>query len=159
MRYSEDRETLDYLLRSAQRFRSPAHAGFALLGEDGIAQHFAWVAPYQGFAIPELEEVLRAPSPESVMIFSCWTPREVQGQELFGCTIQQLAARLSAEGKDVWIFSAADPASRNAIENAGFRMQSSLVKRRVLWWSRMSQESRGTPERKHTEALPKEVVR
>ena len=159
MRYSEDREALDYLLRSAQRFRSPAHAGFALLGEDGIAQHFAWVAPYQGFAIPELGEVLRAPSAESVMIFNCWTPREVQGQGLFGCTIGQLAGRLSAEGKDVWIFSVADPALRKAIEKAGFRMQPSLVKRRVLWWSRMSQESRGTPDGKHTEALSKEAVR
>jgi hypothetical protein len=160
MRYSEDRETLDYLLRSAERFRSPAHAGFALLGEDGIAQHFAWVAPSQGFAIPQLGEVLHAPSPESVMIFDCWTPRKVQGQELCGRTVEQLAARLSGEGKDVWIFSrAADTASLAAIENAGFRMQSSLVKRRVLWWSRMSQESRGAPERKHTEALSKEAVR
>ena len=159
MRYSEDRETLDYLLRSAQRLRSPAHAGFALLGEDDIAQQFAWVAPYEGFAIPQLGEVLRALSPESVMIFDCWTPREVQGKGLFCRTVEQLAARLSAEHKNVWIFSAGDPASQKAIENAGFGMQSSLVRRRVLSWSRVSQETWGMPERKPTEALSKGVVR
>jgi CelD/BcsL family acetyltransferase involved in cellulose biosynthesis len=133
--YSEDRETLDYLLRSAQRFRSPAHAGFALLGEDDIAQQFAWVAPYQGFAVPQLGEVLRAPSADSVMIFDCWTPREVEGQGLFGRTIGQLAARLSAEGKDVWINSTADPASLVVFESSGFRKQSLLVKRKVLSWT------------------------
>jgi CelD/BcsL family acetyltransferase involved in cellulose biosynthesis len=136
IRYSEDNETLDYLLRSAQRFRSPAHAGFALLGEDDIAQQFAWVAPYQGFAVPQLGEVLlHAPSSESVMIFDCWTPREIEGHGLFVRTIEQLAARLSAVGKDVWIFSAADPALLAAFESSGFRMQSFLVKRKVLSWS------------------------
>jgi predicted GNAT family acetyltransferase len=69
------------------------------------------------------------------MIFDCWTPREVEGQGLFVRTIEQLSARLSAVGKDVWIFSAADPASLAAFESSGFRMQSFLGKRKVLSWS------------------------
>jgi hypothetical protein len=159
MRYSEDRETLNYLLRSAHRFRSAPHTGFALIGEDGIAQSFAWAAPYEGFVLPEVNEVLRAPTLESVIIFDCWTPREAQEQGLFGNTIGQLAARLSAEGKDVWMFSAADHASLAAIEGAGFVMQSSLVKRRVLFRTRTSRESQEALDPKHTNALPKEAVR
>jgi CelD/BcsL family acetyltransferase involved in cellulose biosynthesis len=159
MKHSEHGDSLEYLLRAAERLREQRHRGYALPGEDGIAEHFAWVAPYEGFAISQLGDVLRAPSPESVIIFDCGTPCEVQGQGRFGVTIEQLAARLSAEGKDVWIFSTADTASRAAIENAGFRMQCSLVKRRVLFWSRTSQESRVTPERKQAEALSKESVR
>ena len=160
MRYSEDRATLNYLLRSAHRFRSAPHTGFALLGADDIAQSFAWVAPYEGFVLPEVKEVLRAPTLESVMIFDCWTPREVRERGLFGRTIGQVAARRSAEGKDVWIFSAAaDPASMAEIEGAGFRMQTSLVKRKVLFSTRTSRESQEAPEPKHAEDLPKEAVR
>lgn len=160
MRYSEDRETLDYLLRSAARFRSGKNRGYVVLGADGVAQHFAWVAPYEGFAMAELKEVLRAPSLASIMIFDCWTPRELRGQGLYGRMIGQLAALLSAEGKDVWIFSAAaNPASLAGIEKAGFQMQLSLSRRKVLLWAKTRRESRGTQERKQAEALSNEAVR
>ncbi len=155
MRYSEDRETLDYLLRSALRFRSGKNRGYVLLGADGIAQHFAWVAPYEGFTMAELKEVLRAPFPASVMIFDCWTPRELRGQGLYARMIGQLAARFSTEGEDVWIFSAAaNPASIAGIEKAGFQMQSSLSRRKILWWAKTRPKSRGMQERKQAEALP-----
>jgi hypothetical protein len=160
MRYSEDRETVQYLLRSASRFRTGANRGYILLGPDGIPQHFAWVAPYEGFAMAELGEVLRAPSPASVLIFDCWTPHELRGQGLYGRTIGQLAALLSAEGKDVWIFSAAaNPASRAGIEKAGFQMQLSRSRRKVLWWAKTRQETRGIQERKQAEALSNKAVR
>lgn len=139
MRYSEDHETMDYLLRSAARFRSIQNRGFALVGTDGVAQHFAWVAPYEGFAMAELAEVLRAPSPVSVMIFDCWTPCELRGQGLYARAIGQLAGLLSVEGKDVWIFSAAgNPASVRGIQKAGFQRQASLFRRKVLWWAKIS---------------------
>jgi CelD/BcsL family acetyltransferase involved in cellulose biosynthesis len=157
MRYAEDRETLDYLLRSANRYRSRMQAGYALLGENGAAQHFAWVAPYEGFAMAELGEKLRAPSPASVMIFDCWTPREWRGRGLYGRAIQQLAARLSAEGKEVWIFSAAaNPASLAGIEKAGFQRQFSLVRRKILSWARIRQEPCELPEAR---PLSKDAVR
>lgn len=160
LRYSEDRETLDYLLRSAQRFRSRLHSGYSLLGPDGVAQHFAWVAPYEGFAMAELGETLHAPTPASVMIFDCWTPRELRGQGLYGRTIGPLAARLSAEGKDVWIFSAAaNPASVAGIEKAGFEMRFSLLKRKVLAWSKTRQAAAETRQQQPAEGLSKEAVR
>ena len=57
MRYSDDRQTLDYVLRSAHRYRSEPSAGFVLLGEsDDVALSFAWVAPYEGFNLPAVDE-------------------------------------------------------------------------------------------------------
>jgi hypothetical protein len=161
MRYSEDRETLDYLLRSAARFRSSKNRGYVLLGADGVAEHFAWVAPYDGFAMAELGEVLQAPTPTGVMIFDCWTPPALRGRGLYGRMIGQLAAMLSAEDKDVWIFSAAaNPASVAGIEKAGFQLESSLLRRKVLWWqAKTRQEPREASERKQTEALSSEPMR
>ena len=141
MRYSEDQETLDYLLRSAMRFRTNHSRGYALLGTDGVAQHFAWASPYEGFAMDELKEVLHAPSPGSVMIFDCWTPRALRGQGLYAQAISRFAALLSAEGKDVWIFSAAaNPASVAGITQAGFQRQASHSRRKVLWWVKTRQK-------------------
>jgi CelD/BcsL family acetyltransferase involved in cellulose biosynthesis len=160
MRYSQDRETLDYLLRSAARFRLGGNRGYALMGEDGIAQHFAWAAPYEGFAMAELNEVLHAPSATSVMIFDCWTPRELRGRGLYVQMIGRLARLLSAEGKDVWIFSAApNSASVAGIEKAGFQMRALLFKRKLLWWSKTRQVSRETPDREQSDRFSNEPVR
>jgi hypothetical protein len=126
---------------------------------EDVARSFACVAPYEGFVLPEVQEVLSAPSPESVMIHDCWTPCEVRDKDSLGSTIRQLAARLSTEGKDVWTFSTDDSATIAAIEGAGFKMQTSLVKRRLLFRDRTSQQSEGTSEPKQAESLPKEAVR
>jgi CelD/BcsL family acetyltransferase involved in cellulose biosynthesis len=159
MRYSEDRETLDYLLRSAARFHARMHTGYALLGHEGDAQHFAWTAPYEGFVMDELGTVLKAPCPSSVMIFDCWTPGALRGRGLYGRAIRQLAARLTAQGAEVWIFSAAaNPASVAGIEKAGFQRQLALVRRKIFSLGRVRQERRqhGLEE---AEALAKEAVR
>jgi CelD/BcsL family acetyltransferase involved in cellulose biosynthesis len=160
MRYSQDRETLDYLLRSAARFRLGGNRGYVLMGEDGIAQHFAWAAPYEGFAMAELNEVLHAPSATSVMIFDCWTPLELRGRGLYVQMIGRLARLLSAEGKDVWIFSAAPNfASVAGIEKAGFQMRALLFKRKLLWWSKTRQVSREAPDREQSDRFSNEPVR
>ena len=159
IKYSEDRATLEHLLRSAERLRDRKYRGYALSGEDGIALHFAWVAPYEGFTISQLGEVLPAPSPESVIIFDCWGPGDAVGQVQFESTIRNLGSCLSGEGKDVWTFSPADPVSQAAIENSGFCRQSTLVKKRVLFWSSTTQQPVDPSRRKHTEALTKGAVR
>ncbi|MBI3475472.1 MAG: GNAT family N-acetyltransferase [Acidobacteria bacterium] len=142
MQYSEDQETLDYLLRSATRFRANQSRGYALLAADGVVQHFAWAGPYEGFAMAELGETLRAPSTTSVMIFDCWTPRALRGQGLYARAITQLAGLLSAEGKDVWIFSAAaNQGSMAGIQKAGFQRQASHFRRKILWWAKTRQET------------------
>jgi CelD/BcsL family acetyltransferase involved in cellulose biosynthesis len=160
MSYSEDHETLEYLLRSAVRFRANKNRGYSLLGENGIAQHVAWVAPYEGFAMDELGELLQAPSTTSVMIFDCWTPCALRGQGLYSCAIHQLAGLLSADGKDVWIFSAAgNRASVAGIEKAGFHRQASLFRRKFLWLKKTWQESRATRPLESATALSNEAVR
>jgi hypothetical protein len=156
MCYSEDHETLDYLLRSSARFRTNQSLGFALTNAESVARHFAWVTPYEGFAMAELGEVLHAPSAASVLIFDCWTPVELRGQGLYACAISRLAGLLSAEGKDVWIFSAAsNTASIAGIEKAGFQLRAALSKRKVLGWSRTRQESRGAADPESVDVLDK----
>jgi len=160
MRYSDERETLDYLLRCASRFRSGKSNGFALLGADGVALHLAWVAPYEGFSMAEVGEVLSAPGPASMMIFDCWTPLTLRGQGLYARMIGQLACRLAAEGKDAWIFSAAtNSASVAGIVKAGFELRTSLLKRKLLWWARTTQESRGLAESNQVDAVSNGALR
>jgi hypothetical protein len=159
MLYSEDLETLDYLLRAAGRFHSRIHRGYALLGPEGDAQHFAWAAPYEGFAMQELGAVLKAPSLSSIMIFDCWTPGALRGRGLYGRAIRQLAALLTAQGAEVWIFSAAaNPASVAGIEKAGFQRQFALVRRKIFSLGRIRQERRQAGQ-EHAKALAKETVR
>ena len=160
MRYHADGETMDYLIRASSRFHSGKSRGFALLGADGVAQHFAWVSTYEGFTMAELDEVLHAPSAASVMIFDCWTPREYRGRGLYGRAIVSLAELLSGEGKDVWIFSAAaNPASTAGIEKAGFQRQASLFRRNLLGWKKSWQETRWVQRPEPSASLPDEAVR
>jgi hypothetical protein len=160
MRYSGDSETMDYLLRCAARFRSTENKGYALLGGDGVAQHFAWAVPYEGFVMDEVKEVLHAPSEKSVMIFDCWTPLELRGRGLYAQTIGKLAAQLSASGKDVWIFSAtANPASVAGIEKAGFQKRGSLVRRKIFGLSKTRQKTHSGTRREQGDPLSHEAVR
>jgi len=93
------------------------------------------------------------------MIYDWWTPREVRDKDSLGRTIWHLAARLSTEGKDVWTFSTGDPATITEVERAGFRMRTSLVKRRAFFRTRTRQEFRETCEPKHADAALREIVR
>ena len=159
MRYADDRETVDYLLRASARFRL-SKGGYALMGADGVAQHFAWVAPYEGFVMAELKEVLHAPSENSVMIFDCWTPRELRGRGLYGHMIVQLAQLLSAGGKDVWIFSAAtNRASVAGVEKSGFQVRASLLRRKLLAWANTRQEPHAPPRSEQSGKLSNQPVR
>jgi CelD/BcsL family acetyltransferase involved in cellulose biosynthesis len=159
MRHSEDSETMSYLLRAAARFRSGGR-GYAVVGNGGEVQHFAWVARYEGFVMEELNEVLRAPTEGSVLIVDCWTPRQLRGRGLYAQAIRQLAALLSAEGKSVWIFTAAaNTASVAGIKKAGFQMHAARVRRKVLGWAKIREESHEAPRSEQAEALSDEAVR
>ncbi len=132
MEYEQDEDTLTYLLRSAQRLRAGGAQGFVLAREDGLPLHFAWVAPFDGFHCSELNDTLNGP-PESVLLFDCWTPTAVRGQGYYQQAVQLVAARLKAEGKLPWIFSAASNASSvRALEKTGFERRYSLVRQRIL---------------------------
>ena len=160
MRYSGDSETMGYLLRSSARFRIGKSRSYALLGNDGVAQHLAWVSMYEGFSMTELNQVLRAPSATSMMIFDCWTPPEWRGQGLYARAIASLAEILAAEGKDVWIFSAAEnPASAAGIEKAGFQKKASLFRRNVFGWTKRWQETHDASQSERAGAIPDGAVR
>ncbi len=132
--YVDDRATLDYLLRSAQRFRSEDDRGFALLAPEGTPVHFCWVKDFDRFRIAELDRVLQAPSADAVMIFDCFTPTSARGRGFFAEAIAGLADQLRSEGKEPWIFGAAtNRASLRGIDKSGFKCRFSLGCRRVLF--------------------------
>jgi CelD/BcsL family acetyltransferase involved in cellulose biosynthesis len=158
MRYSEDRETMDYLLRVAPHLRSEQARGYALTAADGAAGHFAWVIPYEGFSLPEFAEILHAPSKSSVLIVDCWTPRELRRRGLYSCAIRQLSQMLCSEGKDVWTFTGAENhAAVRLIGKAGFQRQSAILRRKFLWWMRTRIENREPVLEKHPDAVSNQV--
>jgi len=135
MQYVDDQATLDYLLRAASRLREGKSEGFALLDAESAVVHFAWVTGFEGFFLSELNDSVKAPSPESVMLFDCWTPASVRGKGFYGQAIRLIATLMIERGKQPWIFSAAtNVASVRGIEKAGFQRRYSLVRRRILGW-------------------------
>jgi CelD/BcsL family acetyltransferase involved in cellulose biosynthesis len=133
--YVDDKATLAYLLRSAARLRERNAEGFGLVDVDGSFLHFAWVTPFDGFFLPELNAKVDAPSPDCVILFDCWTPARARGHENNGPPISLIAERMRGKGKKPWIFSAAsNVASIQGLENAGFQRRYSLKHRRALGW-------------------------
>jgi CelD/BcsL family acetyltransferase involved in cellulose biosynthesis len=134
MYYVEEKDTLAYVLRAADRVRANTSRGFALLNGNGVAVHFCWVADFAGFQMAELQAKLIAPSPQSVLLFDCWSPDSFRGHGYYARAISEVAVQLRAAGKRPWIFSAAVNASSiHGIEKAGFAQSFSLTRRRVLF--------------------------
>ncbi len=144
----DDDATLAYLLRSAQRLSSNDSEGFALVDGAGRFLHFAWTTAFEGFFLSELNTRVKSPSPDSLMLFDCWTPQAARGRGYYGHTIELIAEQQKALGKRPWIFSAAsNTASIRGIEKAGFRRRYSLIRQKALWWQRVRGDSSvsGTP--------------
>jgi CelD/BcsL family acetyltransferase involved in cellulose biosynthesis len=119
--YFDDRGTLDYLARSAQRLRTGSSRGFALVASSGIPVHFCWVSEFEGFEIRELKQQLKASSPQAVLIFDCCNPEATRGHNYFATGIAGVASRLRSAGEVPWIFEAArNRASVHDIMKAGF---------------------------------------
>lgn len=131
--YSEDEETLTYLLRCAKRLRIDACMGFALVTEEGTPVHFCWAKAFEGFEMAELGRKLQAPCANAVMIFDCFTPVSVRGHGYFVEAIAAVARRLQSEGKVPWIFAAAaNRVSVRGIEKTGFAFKFSLGRRKMF---------------------------
>jgi CelD/BcsL family acetyltransferase involved in cellulose biosynthesis len=132
-RHSEDKLTLAYLVRSAQRLRAGKEQGFTLINSMGTPVHFAWTTAFSGFFLAELNTKVEAPSLEATLLFDCWTPVAVRGQGYYAHAIGLIAEKVSSAGKRPWIFSAAtNTASVRGIEKAGFQRRYSLVRQRVF---------------------------
>jgi CelD/BcsL family acetyltransferase involved in cellulose biosynthesis len=159
MRYYDDEQTLAYLLRSAMRLRQGNAEGFALVDAHGAPLHFAWVAPFEGFFLTELNAEVNAPAADCAMLFDCWTPVKSRGHGYFGQTIGLVAQWLQERGKKPWIFSAArNAASLRGLEKSGFGRRYSLVRKRVLLWQQIKGETPKTVEAPATEVSARGVA-
>jgi CelD/BcsL family acetyltransferase involved in cellulose biosynthesis len=133
VQYSEDEETLTYLLRCAKRLRIEGFSGFALVTAEGTPVHFCWAKNFEGFEMAELGRKLQAPCANAAMIFDCFTPRSARGHGFFAEAIGAVARRLHSEGKAPWIFGAeTNKASLRGIEKSGFTFKFSLGRRKVF---------------------------
>jgi CelD/BcsL family acetyltransferase involved in cellulose biosynthesis len=137
--YVDDEETLAYLLRAAQRLRSGTAEGFVLADGAGKPLHFAWLTGFDGFFLSELNARVKPSSPADLMLFDCWTPVTLRGRGHYGQAIELIADRAEAAGKRPWIFSAAtNAASVRGLSKAGFEKRYSLLRKKVLWWQRVT---------------------
>jgi CelD/BcsL family acetyltransferase involved in cellulose biosynthesis len=142
MQYADDEGTLAYLLRCAKRLHTEEYAGFALLNSDGQAVHFTWAGPFGGFHWAELDSTLPAPSPDAVVLFDSWTPVSQRGRGYYAPTLVLVAERIQQQGKRAWGFSAAtNTSSIRGLEKMGFPRRFSIVRRKFLWWQRLSQRA------------------
>ena len=138
MHYVDDQETMTYLLRAAERLRSDKSQGFVLVTSEGVPVNFCWVSDYENFYMFELDYKLKAPSPNSVMFFDCWTPHSARGNGYYGKTIAAVASQLSSAGKLPWIFSVdTNVSSLRGVEKSGFERRFSLIRKRLLFMNRV----------------------
>jgi Acetyltransferase (GNAT) domain len=138
MRYEDEPDMLQYLLWSAQRLQPGGLQGFAVMTSDGLAVHFCWVAPFEGFKTPELGQALKEPTAGAVLIFDGWTPGSQRGRG-HSARCAALVADIMVElGKRPWIFSSAAN-SIAELEQAGFVPRFSLVRKKMSFFSRTAQ--------------------
>jgi CelD/BcsL family acetyltransferase involved in cellulose biosynthesis len=150
MQNANDPETLAYLLRCATRLQEESAQGFALVDPEEKVLHFAWVTGFDGFFLSELNAKVKAPSPNSVMLFDCWTPPGLRGHGYYAEGVTCIAEREQKEGKAPWIFSAArNSSSMRGLEKTGFQRRYALVRKRTLLWQRIKG---ATPRREETPA-------
>ena len=135
MQSYEDAETLQYLIRATQRLRTGDGEGFVLVDGAGRTVHFAWATAFDGFFLSELNAKVDAPSPNSVMLFDCWTPAAARGHGYYAQAVSRLAQMQRERGKSPWIFSAgSNTASLYGLAKADFHHRYSLVRKRLLGW-------------------------
>jgi CelD/BcsL family acetyltransferase involved in cellulose biosynthesis len=134
MKFESDAETHEYLVRSAQRLHKGNDRGFALLDPNGIPVHLCWMSTFKNFYVHELDIHLEeGDTPDAVVIYDCWTPNSVRGHGYYAAAVSRMADKLSAEGADPWIFSAAtNRASIRGLERTGFRCEYSVVSSRIV---------------------------
>jgi CelD/BcsL family acetyltransferase involved in cellulose biosynthesis len=138
----DDEATLDYLLRAATRVQEGKAEGFGLVDEEGKFLHFAWATAFDGFYLSELRAKVQSPSPDSVMLFDCWTPAASLGHGCYGRTVELMAEQVREKGKRPWIFSAAsNVASIRGLKKTGFQRRYSLLRQRLLGWERIKGET------------------
>jgi CelD/BcsL family acetyltransferase involved in cellulose biosynthesis len=143
MNNADDEQTLEYLVRCAQRLRQGRATGYFLQEQGQQPSHFLWVDKYDGFHLSEIDSKLEASDPSAAMIFDCWTPLAQRGHGRYAMAIRLAAAHLQKQQRQVWIFSATrNESSLRGILKAGFVYRYSLVRSRILWHTTLSRRVR-----------------
>lgn len=143
MNNADDEQTLEYLVRCAQRLRRGQATGYLLQGPGTQPSHFLWVDLYDGFHLSEINSRLESSDPSATMIFDCWTPRAQRGHGNYATAIRSAAAYLQKQQRQVWIFSVAgNESSLRGILKAGFVYRFSLVRRRTLCRTTLARRER-----------------
>lgn len=134
MEYEKDAKMVEYAIRSAERLASSNVSGYALMTEAGTPVHFCWVAPFEGFHLAELRQVLKEPAPNAALLFDSRTASVQRGNGYYAACIAEIANVLLAQGKRPWIFSAVtNHRSMRGIEKSGFVPRFSLTRRKRLF--------------------------
>ena len=144
MNNADDNQTLEYLMRCAQRLREGRATGYLLRKQQKVV-HFLWVDSYDGFHLSEINSRLESNDLSAAVIFDCWTPASQRGHGNYTTAIRMAAACLQKQQRHVWIFSAAkNQPSVRGILKAGFVYRFSLMRRRVLYYATLSRRE-GAP--------------
>ena len=126
---ANDPDTLDYVLRCAERLRCNKTEAFAVVDAQGSPVHVSWVAPFDGFQVPGLQRGLMSPSPHAVVLFDDWTYTSQRVRRALFTSM--VSAHTLAAGKQPWV--CADDLQISDLEAAGFVLRFSLInKRRML---------------------------
>ncbi len=151
MRYVDDRSTLDYLLRAADRLRSTECGGFAVVDGDGVPVQFCWTAEFEGFTMPNGDHQLRARSPNSVILFDWWNPLAMDDRNCCEIALRKMARQVCASGKSAWIYTPSDREFACAdFVKVGFVQKFSLICVRTPF-RRVLIESPPQAKREHSE--------
>jgi CelD/BcsL family acetyltransferase involved in cellulose biosynthesis len=145
IRYSEDDQTLSYLMRAAQRLRRGGATGYFLQGDGPDPCHFLWTDSYNDFYLSEISSKIESEDPQALMLFDCWTPVSQRGHGHYARAIRMAAAHFQEQQRTVWIFSAANnESSLIGILKAGFVYRFSLLRSKTIWQSKLSRHE-GAP--------------
>jgi hypothetical protein len=126
----DDEDTLRYMLRSASRLRERKAEAFGSIDREGTLLGCAWVAPFGGLFLPELNSKVDSPSLDCVMVFDSWSSDNCTGPESI---MGMIAARMRDQGKRAWTYSlASDDSFIRRVEKDGFKARYSLTRRRIL---------------------------
>jgi len=136
MEYHCKSGTLEYFMRAAQRLKSGEDQGFALINQQGIPVYICWAAPFEGFRIPDLDQPLREPAPDSVLLFDCWTAPPQLSSQAEAKFASIVAVHVLESGKRPWVFNSGRHLSTWG--RAGFVLRFSLVRRKKLRFNRAS---------------------
>jgi len=139
MRYGTDEKTLDYVTRSASRLKNKGANGFAVTTLDDVPVCFCWTSAFEDFSLVDSREILKAPTPKSVLLFDSWVSRSESGEESEGVSLGALAMLILETGKHPWTLSPTSDKERvRALQRSGFIPRFTLKRQKRLLLQRVS---------------------